>query len=150
MKNSSRRSGASSEPKPGLDLSSLVDVSFLLLIYFVATSTLLPEESDLGIQVDRPTDSGIAIPSFEIALQADGSVLGNDEVLDRDVSVRELPQLHERLRIYKAASNLLDSTPEVSVSASDDAKGQRFMDVLNCLASLEINQVNLTMSSFPK
>ena len=34
---------------PELDISSLVDVAFLLLIYFLVTSTLRPDETDLSI-----------------------------------------------------------------------------------------------------
>lgn len=146
MKKSSRYPKDSNSAKPGLDLSSLVDVSFLLLIYFIATSTLQPEESDLGLLMfPNGKTSLIELPSFEVALQADGSVVGNDEVLDVDVTNRDLPQLRERLRVYKSASDLLESTPEVSVSVDDSAHGQRFVDVLNCLASLEIDQVNLRM-----
>lgn len=33
-----------------LDVSSLIDVCFLLLIYFLVTSTILPPESDLGMK----------------------------------------------------------------------------------------------------
>tara|TARA_R110002096_G_scaffold147671_16_gene307683 strand:+ start:15049 stop:15504 length:456 start_codon:yes stop_codon:yes gene_type:complete len=149
MRKSSRRSG-SSDIKPGLDLSSLVDVSFLLLIYFVATSSLRPEESDLGLSlpVDPVSERGrVDLPAFEIFLQGDGSIVGNDEILDSDTTNRDLPELREQLSIYKAASDLLQLDPEISVSADDASQGQRFLDVLNCLASLEINQVNLTMAS---
>ena len=38
-----------SDEDPELDISSLIDVSFLLLIYFIVTSTLQKRETDLGI-----------------------------------------------------------------------------------------------------
>lgn len=34
---------------PMLDISPMIDLSFLLLVYFLATSTLEPVESDLGM-----------------------------------------------------------------------------------------------------
>lgn len=147
MRKTSRRTG-SSEVEPGLDLSSLIDVSFLLLIYFVATSSLRPEEAGLGLLIPRPGVGQVKVdvPSFEISLKSDGSIVGNDEILDVDIENRDLPMLRERLSIYKSASDLLESSPEVSVSADDSSQSQRFLDVLNCLASLEIDQVNLTMS----
>ncbi|QQL43946.1 biopolymer transporter ExbD [Sulfuriroseicoccus oceanibius] len=37
--------------EPGLDISSLIDVSFLLLIYFLVTTTLKPKEVDLGFRL---------------------------------------------------------------------------------------------------
>ena len=39
------------EEEPALDISSLIDVCFLLLIYFLVTSTIKPRESDLGLQL---------------------------------------------------------------------------------------------------
>ncbi len=146
MKKSARSIEPIPSSNPGLDLSSLVDVSFLLLIYFIATSTLMPEESDLGMLLKGPGPVGrTEIPDFEIVLRADGAVTGNDEVLDADPAIRELPLLHERLRIYKQASDLIESLPEVSIAANDAAQGQRFVDVLNCLASLEIHHVTFKM-----
>ena len=58
--------------EPALDMSSLIDVSFLLLIYFLVTSTLEPRESDLSMEM--PTDSGkassIQIDPLKIRLTA--------------------------------------------------------------------------------
>ena len=44
---------------PELDISSLVDVAFLLLIYFLVTSTLKKDETDLSIILPTsiPTDN---------------------------------------------------------------------------------------------
>ncbi len=35
------------DDEPALDISSLIDVCFLLLIYFIVTSTMQPREQDL-------------------------------------------------------------------------------------------------------
>lgn len=42
-----KKIGNRDEDVAGLDISSLIDVSFLLLIYFLVTSTLDPREGDL-------------------------------------------------------------------------------------------------------
>jgi hypothetical protein len=39
--------------QPALDISSLIDVCFLLLIYFLVTSTITPRETDLGMALAR-------------------------------------------------------------------------------------------------
>tara|TARA_R110002096_G_scaffold147671_16_gene307682 strand:+ start:14570 stop:15028 length:459 start_codon:yes stop_codon:yes gene_type:complete len=137
---------AAVEPDPGLDMSSLIDVSFLLLIYFIATSTLKPEEADLGMTLpttDSSSSSKVEIDQMSINLTGEGAVSVNDEVLDNDVNSRSLPQLKERLVQYKSAADLSESTPVVILSAQDSAKSQRFIDVLNTLADVGINSVTL-------
>ncbi|MEM7015603.1 MAG: biopolymer transporter ExbD [Verrucomicrobiota bacterium] len=139
-----------SDDSPSLDMSSLIDVSFLLLIFFIATSTLQPREADLGMQLPVPNSSAASIAKldlFEIKIEADGAVIGNDETLDADSSNRELPQLRDRLKTYKAAADLSDSQTMVIVNANDHANSQRFLDVLNCLARLKIENVSFPVST---
>ncbi len=134
------------EQDPGLDMNSLIDVSFLLLIYFIATSTLKPEEADLGMTLpttDSSNASKVEIDQMSINLTGEGSVSVNDEILDTDTDSRELPLLKDRLVQYKSAADLSESTPVVILSAQDSAKGQRFVDVLNTLADVGIQSVTL-------
>ncbi len=130
---------------PGLDMSSLIDVSFLLLIYFISTSTLQPKESDLGMVLptsDSPS-SQVQIDQMSIQLNGQGMVVVNDDVLDTDINSRSLPLLKDRLKDYKAAADLSDTNPVVILSADDSAKGQRFVDVLNTIAEVGIKSVTL-------
>ena len=39
------------DDEPGLDISSLIDVCFLLLIYFLVTTTIQPREQDLRMSL---------------------------------------------------------------------------------------------------
>lgn len=127
-------------------MSSLIDVSFLLLIFFIATSTLQPPEADLGMDIGGT--GGIVhhdVDFFTIEVNSDGAVVGNDETLDANLEIRDLPQLRDRLIGYKAAADLSDSKAVVIVKAADEAKGQRFVDVLNCVARVGIEDVTLAM-----
>ena len=49
-----RKYEAEEESDPALDISSLIDVCFLLLIYFLVTSTITPRETDLGMALPSP------------------------------------------------------------------------------------------------
>ena len=65
-----------------IDISSLVDVLFTLLIFFSLTSTFVKES---GLKVDLPKASSdtplVSAEKFEIAISADGRVaLGGTEV----------------------------------------------------------------------
>ena len=135
------------EDEPVLEPAPLIDVSFLLLIYFLVTSTLEKREADLGLTLptqipDAP--SNVEIDQMMIQIDAQGSVIVNEEVLDADLDSRDLPNLLERLRMYKKAADLSDSKPLVVVAADDYSKGQRLVDVLNCLAEVEIKHVTMT------
>lgn len=135
------------EEEPGLDMSSLIDVSFLLLIYFIATSTLKPREADLGMTLpttESTNTSKVEIDQMTINLNGQGMVIVNEEVVENDPTKRVMPQLRTRLADYKAAADLSDSTPVVILSADDSAKSQRFVDVLNTLADVGITSVTLS------
>jgi len=117
---------------PVLDISSLIDVCFLLLIYFLVTSTIQPREQDLPMTLP----DGIGMPGDEvlkvvIGVKADGTIVMNtgedEEVLDTDV----------------ARSN--GSELFVEISSDAGVRHQRFIDVLNCLKGEGIGKISITM-----
>ena len=135
-------------PEPVLDMSPLIDLSFLLLIYFLVTSTLEPTESDLGMTIPKitsPNGHVLDWEPMEVQVNGEGQIVLNDEVLDTDTTTREVPMLLDRLKTYAESARLTNSIPLVVIAADDDAKGQRFIDVLNALAdkSVDINTVSI-------
>lgn len=129
---------------PSLDISSLIDVSFLLLIYFLVTSTLEPRESDLSMEM--PTDSGrassIQIDPLKIRLTAAGQISIADQVMADDA------QMEAELDRYKQLTDATNKKPLVIVSSDDEAKQQRFIDLMNGLAKVGITTI--TLSGFEK
>jgi biopolymer transport protein ExbD len=135
------------EVEPGLDMSSMIDVSFLLLIYFLVTSTLDPKEADLGMTLpttDSSSASEVEIDQMTIEVNAAGTIVVDDKTLDDDINSRTLPLLDDKLKQYKEAADLTGSQPVVVVAADDESVGQRFIDVLNALAKVEIRNVTIT------
>lgn len=135
------------EEEPGLDMSSMIDVSFLLLIYFLVTQTLDPKETDLGMTLpttDSSSASEVEIDQMTITVNAAGAIVVDDKTLDEDVNNRTLVNLDEKLKQYKDAADLTGSQPVVVVAADDAAVGQRFIDVLNALAKVKIHNVTIT------
>lgn len=125
---------------PTLDISSLIDVSFLLLIYFLVTSTLEPRESDLSMEL--PTDSGptsnIKIDPLKIRLTLSGEISIADQLMADDRS------MEAELDRYKELTDATGNKPIVIISADDDAKQQRFIDLMNALARVGITTVTLS------
>lgn len=140
-----------SDPDPVLDMSPMIDLSFLLLIYFLVTSTLEPTEADLGMTMPTSQSSGSAqveIDQMTVEVNGSGHIVLNDEVLDTDATVREVPLLLDRLKTYAESARLTDSKPMVIIAADDAAKGQRFVDVLNALADKSVGINNVTITGF--
>jgi len=145
-----RRRKSPPDENPALDMSSLIDVSFLLLIYFIVTSTLDPKEADLGMTM--PTSQGgtsdVEIDQMTVEVNSSGHIVLNEEVLDTDPTNREVPLLLDRLKTYAESARLTDSKPMVIIAADDAAKGQRFVDVLNALSDVDVAIKNVTISGF--
>lgn len=141
---------AEEESNPALDISSLIDVCFLLLIYFIVTSTITPRESDLGMALPSasPSKEIPKIPPMFIKIDASGAIstgVGGDAMpMDSDTSSRQVPLLRAQLDTYANAARASNDQPLVQIYASGDASQQRVIDVLNALASVGINSVTFT------
>lgn len=138
------------ETDPALDISSLIDVTFLLLIYFLVTSTITPRETDLGMALPaaNPSTEQPEIDPLFIKIEPSGAIytgVGDaQQPMDSDVSVRELPLLKGQLDMYASAARAASSTPLVQIYADGGATQQRVIDVLNALAAVGINSVTFT------
>jgi biopolymer transport protein ExbD len=70
-----RESGGDDESEPGIDMSPMMDCIFILLIFFIVTTTFVEET---GIQVDKPqaaSASNLEKTSILLALTAAGEVV---------------------------------------------------------------------------
>ena len=145
-----RKYEAESASDPALDISSLIDVCFLLLIYFLVTSTITPRETDLGMALPAATPSSEQpeIEPFYIKIEASGAIFtgvgDSQQPMDADTSVRELPLLRSSLDLYASAARAANSKPLVQINPDSSATQQRVIDVLNCLAAVKINSVTFT------
>jgi biopolymer transport protein ExbD len=138
------------EDEPKLDISSLIDATFLLLIYFLVTTTIQPRESDLTMNLpaaqrsEKPPDIE---PKF-IKIDATGAIyvgVGAAQIpMDSDPGVREVPLLSADLESYSEQSKSLQSTPVVQLYVDGGATQQRVIDVLNALSGAQITTVTFT------
>lgn len=135
---------------PALDISSLIDVCFLLLIYFIVTSTITPRESDLGMALPaaNPSSEQPDIEPLFIRIEASGAIYTGtgtaQQPMDSDMSVREMPLLKGQLEMYSSAARAANSKPLVQIYADGSATQQRVIDVLNALAGAGISSVTFT------
>lgn len=142
---------ANEVPSPRLDLSSLVDVAFLLLTFFVLTSTLDPKETDLAFHFSSvpafltPSESEVIPEDVHIRIDEMESVWCEDIVMDANPAERELPNLLRHLKDISLANEMSQKGDAVRVfiNADDAASSQRLVDVMNCLAAVGMSEVTL-------
>lgn len=141
---------APEEDEPKLDISSLIDCTFLLLIYFLVTTTIQPREQDVPMTLPAaaPTEAQPDIEPKLIRVDATGAIFsgaGNAQIpMDSDASVREVPLLTADLNAYSDAAKSSGKDPLVQLYVDGAASQQRVIDVLNALAGVGINKVTFT------
>ena len=138
------------EDQPKLDISSLIDATFLLLIYFLVTTTIQPREQDVQMTLPAaaPSETPPEIEPRLIKIDANGAIFSGTGAsqlpMDSDVDVHDLPMLTAELRAYKEAADSTNSVPLVQIYADGGATQQRVIDVLNALAGVQITKVTFT------
>jgi len=88
-----RESGADDDNEAGIDMSPLMDCVFILLIFFIVTTTFVEET---GVEVDKPQAASAASlekTSILIALTATGSVVYDN----RDIGIGGVQPLVRRM-----------------------------------------------------
>ncbi len=133
---------------PKLDLSSLVDVSFLLLIFFLVATSIVRTEQDLTIEQGCERGKISRIEVIRINLDKGGEITlksgKNEEIVEVSGSGSDLPTLKARLDLL---GDLSLEGPTVHVWSDEGSEYQRFIDILNCLAKVRINSVGIVDST---
>ncbi|MFT6242550.1 MAG: biopolymer transport protein ExbD [Akkermansiaceae bacterium] len=145
------------EDEPGLDISSLIDVCFLLLIYFLVTTTIVKKEQELSTTLPstQPTDTPPDLAPMLILLEGNGNVSlkgesGIIELIESDSDARELPDLSQRLDLHRSVAETASQKALVQIRVDGDTVQQRVIDVLNALAGAEITEITFTDINDPE
>ncbi len=144
MKSSVLKSISQSAEDEEFQMAPMIDIVFLLLIYFIMTTTLLKAEADLGIQLPGQVAQGSALKMPDeqiIEVQGDGRVILNGRVFG-DPDERGMPELVDTLIRFKQASELAQAPAMVTIQADDTALQQRVIDVMNACAAAKITLVS--------
>ena len=135
------------EDEPPMDISPLIDVAFLLLIYFLVTSSMMKQEADLGLALPGLSsldNNPVEVDQMVIKIEGDSKVRVNDELVETNPDSRTLPALTDRLLRYAASAKRAGSEAMIIINCHDDAKEQRFIDVLNACATAKLKNISLT------
>jgi len=127
-----------------IQMSGMIDVTFLLLIYFIASTTLIRSEADLGIALPGSIAQSVQVrlPDEQIIeIEANGEVILNGMTFDSRDS-RQMPQLVATLIRFRQASEAANNPPMITLQPNPFTEHQRVIDVLNACAAAEIKNVS--------
>ncbi len=130
-----------------VDITPMIDVVFLLLVYFLWT-TDLTQEADLGITlpyIDQSPPPDIPPSDHIVDIEADGNILFNGALIDT-IDSRDMPQLTERLAKLKAINDPTGVLTTVTIIAHPASLHQRSIDVLNACADAGVTVVSFAKS----
>ena len=131
----------------GLPIGPLIDVVFLLLIYFIVTSSLKSPEADLGIRLpgSLSQSTALSMPDEQILeISAEGAVNLNN-TLFQDTGERRIPELVDMLARYRQASENAGNQALVTIQADDETPHQRVIDVMNACGEAGITNLTVGM-----
>ncbi len=136
------------DEEPTMDISSLIDVCFLLLIYFlVATSLVQEKKLDMAMPGSTVSGEQAQIEPALIRVLKDGTIYwgaSNDLKIDEDMNNHNLPELVTQLETKKQEASTVGTKPVVQLWVEGDVPHQRVVDVINALSQAGISTVALT------
>lgn len=130
-----------------MNLSPMIDVAFLLLIYFLVSTTLAKQEADLSMVlpgVSEIESRSVTVDQMRIEIDAAGAISVNRETVETDMRNHDVPVLTDRLERYAAAAEIAGSDALVIIKADGRVPEQRFIDVLNACAKADIKNVSIS------
>ncbi len=131
-----RRHSANNDDDAGIDLTPMLDVVFIMLIFFIVTSTFI---KTTGIEVNTPTaDSAEQQPrgNILIAVNPEGEIW-----IDRErVDIRAVRAAVERMRVDQPESTVV-------VQADQDARSGLVIRVMDQVRLAGVQDVALAATA---
>lgn len=135
------------QPPAAFQIAPMIDVVFLLLIFFIVTSTLEKQEADISFQLPGVAEQSepLDLPDEQIIeIDATGQVIVNEYRYDAPTSSR-LVELTAMLTRFKQASDANKVEAFVTIAPADDVSQQIVVRVMDACARAGIDSVNFAL-----
>jgi biopolymer transport protein ExbD len=137
-----------------VDLTPMIDVTFLLLIYFMVTTMLKQPEAELSIQLPGKPQSSDVTPMelLNVRIGEEGQVYLNGSEIEDGYDL-EMPDLVANLKTQKdmrdqlissGAKTTAEAELKVQIESSTLALHQASISVLNACSSAGVNKVTFS------
>jgi biopolymer transport protein ExbD len=135
------------EEKGGVPIAPMIDVVFLLLIYFMVSSTLEQQEADLSFQLPGTVEQTepLDLPDEQIIeIRPDGQVVVNDYPYDQPSAAR-LNELASMLTRFREASSANKVEAIVTIAPADSVPHAQIVKVMDACSIAKIEAVNFAL-----
>ncbi len=139
---------ASSEGSVGFQIAPMIDVVFVIMLFFMVMAGAVKVEKELPTQLPGNAETSGQTDFVDeqvITIAENGEVQLNEEPMDTPTST-DLPTLKATLTRLRIASDQAKSPTLVTVASEPAAKYGRTVDVLNALAVAGISNVTVAVS----
>lgn len=133
--------------KPQMQIAPMIDCVFLLLIYFMVTSTLEKQEADLSFQLPGVVEQTEALDMPDeqiIEIRGDGQVIVNEFPYDTPAS-RRFVELTTMLKRFKEASDSNKVEAVVTIAPEEAVQHQTIVRVMDAVGAAGIKAVNFSL-----
>ena len=133
-----------SEDKGGVPIAPMIDVVFLLLIYFMVSSTLERQEADLSFQLPGTVEqeAPLDLPDEQIIeIREDGQVVVNEYPYDSPDASR-LDELAAMLTRFREASTANKVEAIVTIAPANEVPHKQIVKVMDACSFAKIEGVN--------
>ncbi|MDF7826021.1 biopolymer transporter ExbD [Pontiellaceae bacterium B12227] len=133
--------------KAELEIAPLIDVVFLLLIYFMVTASLIKKEADLSFMLPAKVDvpESLDLP-IEVLIEVSelGDIIINGMIFGSEEA--NLDDLIGQLLSLKEAADSSGSELIVNIMPADKAVHGRIIRVMDACAAANVKNMSFSMS----
>ena len=133
--------------KAEVDMTPMIDCVFLLLVFFMVSSTFNKQEADISFALPGTADQSeaVGIPDEQIIqITEAGNVFLNDLEYDKPTDP-DMPELVKTLILFRQTAEANKVPAMITIAPEDDVKQQRVVDVLNACTAAKIANVTFAV-----
>ena len=133
--------------KAEVDMTPMIDCVFLLLVFFMVSTTFNKQEADISFALPGTADQSesVEIPDEQIIqITENGNVFLNDLEYDAPTDA-DMPELVKTLTLFRQTADANQVPAMITIAPEDDVKQQRVVDVLNACTAAKIANVTFAV-----
>ena len=133
--------------KAEVDMTPMIDCVFLLLVFFMVSTTFNKQEADISFALPGTAEQSdsVEIPDEQIIqITEAGNVFLNDLEYDAP-SDANMPELVKTLILFRQTAEANQVPAMITIAPEDNVKQQRVVDVLNACTAAKIANVTFAV-----